>query len=169
MRPSLDAGTILSHLTDMRSILRKRRRSKSYDVATDTARDMKATLATALQGFMAASSLSVTAVADVVGCNRRIIQRLLNPTDLGITLHTLTRVTTALNLEPKLVVRQRPVAELNPLVARLAAAPNKASGDALRRQILEGFYGHSVDLAKLDDAAAKKPAIRVNRLAHAQA
>jgi hypothetical protein len=48
-------------------------------------------------------------------------------------------------------------------------APNKASGDALRQQILEGFYGHSVDLAKLDDAAAKKPAIRVTRLAHAQA
>jgi DNA-binding phage protein len=153
----------------MGSSLHKRRISKSNDVATETAREMKATLATALQGLMNASSLSVTAVAEVVGCNRRIIQRLLNPTDLGITLHTLTRVTTALNLEPKLVVLQRPVAELNPLVARLAAAPNKASGDALRQQILEGFYGHSVDLAKLGDAATKKPAIRVTRLAHAQA
>jgi hypothetical protein len=37
--------------------------------------------------------------------------------------------------------RPLPVAELNPLVARLAAAPNRASGDALRKQILEGFYG----------------------------
>ena len=34
-----------------------------------------------------------------------------------------------------------PVAELNQLVARLAAAPDQASGDALRQQILEGFYG----------------------------
>lgn len=150
----------------MRSIIRKRPMPKSHNLAIDTARDMKATLSAALQSFMAASSLSVTAAAAVVGCNRRIIQRLLDPTDLGITLHTLTRVTAALNLEPQLVVRQRPVAELNRLVARLAAAPNQASGDALRHQILEGFYGRPVDLAKLDDASAKKPAIRLTRLAH---
>jgi hypothetical protein len=130
---------------------------------------MKSTLSAALQSFMTASSLSVTAAAAVVGCNRRIIQRLLDPSDLGITLRTLTRVTAALNLDPQLVVRQRPVAELNPLVARLAAAPNRASGDALRQQILEGFYGRPVDMAKLDGSPVKKPASRLTRLAHAQA
>jgi hypothetical protein len=34
-----------------------------------------------------------------------------------------------------------PVAELNTLVARLAAAPSRASGDAIRQQIIDGFYG----------------------------
>ena len=56
-------------------------------------------------------------------------------------------------------IRERPVAELNPLVARLAAAPTRASGDALRQQILEGFYGRPVDLGELDDASVKKPAV----------
>lgn len=37
--------------------------------------------------------------------------------------------------------KRKPVAELNRLVARLAAAPDRASGDALRQQILDGFYG----------------------------
>jgi hypothetical protein len=55
-------------------------------------------------------------------------------------------------------IRQRPVAELNHLVARLAAAPSRAKGDALRQQIVEGFYGRPVNLAKLDDASVKKPA-----------
>lgn len=37
--------------------------------------------------------------------------------------------------------KRKPVAELNRLVARLAAAPDRASGDAIRKQILDGFYG----------------------------
>jgi len=156
------------------TIRNKRPAPKSQNLATDTALGIKAALAEALRSFMTAASLNVTAAATVVGCNRRIIQRLLDPTDLGITLNTLARVTTALNLEPKLVVRRRPVAELNPLVTRLAVAPDRASGDALRQQILEGFYGSPMNLAELDEPRVKKPArskpaIRDARPAHAPA
>jgi hypothetical protein len=45
--------------------------------------------------------------------------------------------------------KQRPIADLNKLVARLAAAPDRASGDALRKQILEGFYGRCWPTAKV--------------------
>jgi hypothetical protein len=44
-----------------------------------------------------------------------------------------------------------PVADLNRLVARLATAPNRASGDAIRQQILQGFYGRPLARRDLVD------------------
>jgi hypothetical protein len=38
-------------------------------------------------------------------------------------------------------VARLPVEEFNTLVARLAAAPDQASGDAIRQLIIDGFYG----------------------------
>jgi len=57
-------------------------------------------------------------------------------------------------------VRQRPVAELNLLVARLAAAPNRASGNAIRQKILDGFYGCSVATANPAALASVKRGLK---------
>lgn len=52
---------------------------------------------------------------------------------------------------PPALRKPMPVADLNRLVARLATAPNRASGDAIRQQILQGFYGRPLARRDLVD------------------
>lgn len=118
-----------------------------------TAIQLKKSLATALHRTMRAAGLNVTTAAAKIGCDRKVIRRLLDPNDTAITFKTVEKATKALNLEPKLIIRPLPLKKLAPLAARLAATADGKEADSLRKQFLEGYYGKPVRLRNAQTAA----------------
>jgi hypothetical protein len=118
-----------------------------------TATQLKKSLATALQRTMKTDRLTVTAVAGRIGCDRKVVRRLLDPNDTAITFKTVEKVTKALNLHPKLTIRPLPLKKLQPIAARLASTDDNTEASLLRKQFLEGYYGKPVHLANAKAAA----------------
>lgn len=102
---------------------------------------------------MRASHLNVTTAAAKIGCDRKVIRRLLDPNDTAITFKTVEKVTRALNLDPKLTVRPLSLKKLAPLAEHLVATDDDKQADALRKQFLEGYYGKPVHLPNAKAAA----------------
>ena len=118
-----------------------------------TAIQLKKSLATALHRQMRADRLNVTTAAARIGCDRKVIRRLLDPNDTAITFKTVEKVTKAFNLDPRLTVRPLPLKKLAPLAAHLVATADNKEADALRKQFLEGYYGKPVRLSDAQTAA----------------
>ena len=113
----------------------------------NTAIHLKKSLADAVRGAMTAVGLSVTTAAAKIGCDRKVVRRLLDHKDTAITFKTVDRVTKALKLKPELTVRPLPLEMLTPLIAQLAATNDKRQAHLLRKRFLAGYYGKPVRLS----------------------
>ena len=113
----------------------------------NTALQLKKSLADAVRGVMTAEGLNVTTAAAKIGCDRKVVRRLLNRKDTAVTFKTVDRVTKALNLKPELTIRPLPLEKLTPLIAQLAATNDRRQADLLRKQFLAGYYGKPVRLS----------------------
>jgi DNA-binding phage protein len=71
-------------------------------------RAQKEILAEQIRGAMARQGMSLSALASVMGTSRTVVYRLLDPSDTGVTLDTLSRVAHALGLGLKVSLARAP-------------------------------------------------------------
>jgi len=119
----------------------------------DAALRMKRIFAEHIRNRMAAEKLSVSRFARATKTGRSAIQRILDPRNTAITLHTMARTAAALNLEISLLLKPRPISELMKIVDQGLEATSARQAAALEAQFLAGYYGKP---AKLPHAKAPK-------------
>ena len=118
----------------------------------NTAVELKSSLTRAVQKTMRRNNLNVTGVANLVGCNRKVVQRVLDPNYTGISLKTIEKFTAALALEPTLKIRALPLTALSPIADQLAKASSADEVSTLTKKFLEGYYGKRI---RIPNAKAK--------------
>lgn len=106
--------------------------------------DFKRTLATAVRRKMAADNLSVAAMARMTKTGRNAVKRLLDERNTAISLKTMAKAASALDLEIKLSVRPLPVAKLDLIAKKIVEAPTAAEAEQWKDRFVEGFYGKPV-------------------------
>src|SRR5258708_37253603 len=71
-------------------------------------RAQKEILAEQIRGAMTRQGMSLSTLASVMGTSRTVVYRLLDPSDTGVTLDTLSRVAHALGLGLKVSLARAP-------------------------------------------------------------
>jgi antitoxin HicB len=111
---------------------------------TDAALRVKKIFAEHLQNRLAARKLSISRFAKETKTGRSAIQRLLDPKNTSISLHTMARTAAALDLELTLEVKPLPVPELMKIVSQGLQATTQRQSAAIEAQFLAGYYGRTI-------------------------
>src|SRR4051812_47857655 len=104
------------------------------------AAQLKQSLTRAVQNAMRTKRLNVSAVAGLVGCDRKVVQRILDPNYMSITLKTIDKVTRGLNLTPELKIRRLSLPQLSPIAKGIENASSEET-KLLTKKFMEGYYG----------------------------
>jgi antitoxin HicB len=110
----------------------------------DAALRVKKIFAEHLQNRLVARKLSIRRFAKETGTGRSAIQRLLDPKNTSISLHTMARTAAALDLELTLEVRPLPVPVLMKIVDQGLQATTQRQAAAIEAQFLAGYYGRTI-------------------------
>jgi hypothetical protein len=110
------------------------------------ASQLKQSLTRAVQDTMRRKRLNVSAVAGMVGCDRKVVQRILDPNYMGITLRTIDKVTRGLSLAAELKIRRLSLRQLSPIAKRIELSSSPEEAKRLTKQFMEGYYGKRIRL-----------------------
>lgn len=117
-------------------------------MATKTRKDaalrVKKIFSEHLQNQLAARKISIRRFAKETKTGRSAIQRLLDPKNTSISLHTMARTAAALDLELTLEVKALPVPELMKIVDQGLQATTQSQAAAIEAQFLAGYYGRTI-------------------------
>ncbi len=104
----------------------------------------KKTLATALKRKLTDEQLSVSAFAKRIKTGRQSVRRLLDGQNTAITLNTMAKAASALDLEFELSVKALPLPKLEKIAQRYVATTDDKAAAKLEDQFIEGYYGKAV-------------------------
>ena len=103
---------------------------------------LKRVLARTLREQMRESDTSIQEVARRLGTGRTSVRRILDESNVSITLDTIARVADVVGIEIKLVARPMSPAKLNQLAARLPGTRGSRA-KKIEDALVAGFYGNA--------------------------
>jgi antitoxin HicB len=125
---------------------------------TDAALRVKKIFVEHLQDHLAARKLSISRFAKETKTGRSAVQRLLDPKNTSISLHTMARTAAALDLELTLEVKPLPVSQLMKIVDQGLKATTGRQAVAIEAQFLAGYYGRTIKRPHAKTSKALSPA-----------
>ena len=107
----------------------------------DQALELKKTLADAIRKKMKTDGLTISAFAIRTRTGRNAIKRLLDPRNTSVTFKTIAKSADSPGLKLSLVAEPMSSVKIARLAQAMVDAPTEKAANALKEQILDGFYG----------------------------
>jgi len=111
---------------------------------------LKKVLTKAIRKKMKADGLTISAFAVRSQTGRNAIKRLLDPRNTSVTFKTIAKSADVLGLKLSLTAEPISTERLGVLAQAMVDAPTEAEANALKEQILDGFYGEETPDAETE-------------------